>query len=96
MPLAVARLSDGRLQVWGTDPDDNLLSRWKTTTSPDAPWTAWSAFPTPPGGGVLSIAGGQLEDGRIQLFAQSGDGSRWSCWKQTTNANSAWTEWSKF
>ena len=37
-------LSDGRLQLFATDTHGNTFSCWKTTTDPNASWTAWSAF----------------------------------------------------
>lgn len=42
--IAVGYLSDGRMQLFATDPHGNTFSSWKTTTDPNASWTAWSAF----------------------------------------------------
>jgi len=93
--IAVAPLSDGRLQVWFTTADNTLLSRWKANTGPDAQWTDWTSFPTPPGG-VRDMTAAQLEDGRLQLFAIDPSGGTWSAWKTSTDPNAQWTEWTRF
>ena len=93
--IYAGRLSDGRIQVWATQSNGQLQSRWKETTNPDSGWTGWSAFQTPEGG-VNAMSGSQLEDGRLQIFATGPSGSRWSCWKTNTNPDSAWTKWSAF
>jgi hypothetical protein len=40
--VAVAPLSDGRLQLWVVDPGPSIWSCWKATTMSDAPWTGWT------------------------------------------------------
>ena len=92
--LTVEQLSDGRLQVFEIDRNNKLKSRWKTSVSPDGPWSDWSSFPTP--ASLRSITAGRLEDGRIQLFALDEDNNSWSPWQTTTNPDSAWTPRSKF
>jgi hypothetical protein len=42
--VAVAPLSDGRLQLWAVDSQGGLSTTWKTTTNPDANWAGWSDF----------------------------------------------------
>jgi len=42
------------------------------------------------------ITAGDLEDGRIQVFAIDQSGNLHSRWKESTDPNSAWTAWSNF
>lgn len=42
--LAVAPLSDRRLQIWVLDKNDQIWSTWKLSSDPDADWAPWSAF----------------------------------------------------
>jgi hypothetical protein len=42
------------------------------------------------------IAAGDLEDGRIQVFAIEPNGQIESRWKTSTDPNSGWTAWSSF
>lgn len=94
--LSVARLSDGRLQLWGLGQNGALYSCWKTTTNPSAPWTTWGTFQALPGGNGQVPHGGNISDNRPQIFATNGSGTLYSCWKQSTDASSAWTAWSPF
>jgi hypothetical protein len=42
------------------------------------------------------VAAGDLEDGRIQVFAVDSNGNLESRWKETSDPNSGWTSWSGF
>jgi hypothetical protein len=42
------------------------------------------------------VAAGDLEDGRIQVFAIQGNGTIQSRWKVSNDPNSAWTPWENF
>lgn len=42
------------------------------------------------------ITAGDLEDGRIQVFAVDSNGNIESRWKETADPNSGWTGWSSF
>jgi hypothetical protein len=42
------------------------------------------------------IVAGDLEDGRIQVFAVQANGQTESRWKTSTDPNSGWTAWSNF
>ena len=87
-------LSDERIQVFAVDGDGSLETRWKASTDPNSAWTAWQPFQTP-GGGVTTIAGSELSDGRVQLFATLRSGDTVSSWKEG-GPDSAWTPWSAF
>jgi len=91
--ICVGLLSDKRMQLFATDTQGRTLSCWKTTTDPNAAWTAWSVLDGP---SLKFIAAGDLEDGRIQLFGIETNGQIVSLWKQTANPNSAWTSWAGF
>jgi len=93
--IAAGDLGDGRIQVFAIKPHGQIESRGKTTTDPSSGWTAWGTFQTP-AGGVTTISVGYLSDKRMQLFATEPNGSTVSCWKTTTDPNSAWTPWSPF
>jgi hypothetical protein len=91
--ITAANLSDGRTQVWLIEANQ-IQSRWKEATNPDAAWSNWSPFPTPAAPAALSAA--PLEDGRLQLYLVDAEGRTWSAWKVSTDPDAAWTEWSKF
>ncbi len=42
--VAVAPLSDERLELWVVDGAGGLLTTWKTTTDPNADWVPWADF----------------------------------------------------
>jgi len=42
----------------------------------------------------IFITAGDLEDGRIQVFAIDSNGNIESRWKETSDPNSGWTGWS--
>jgi hypothetical protein len=42
--VAVAPLTDGRLQLWVTTSTGQLFTTWKTTTSSGASWAPWRDF----------------------------------------------------
>lgn len=92
--VAAGILSDGRIQVWRIDHHGNTQSRWKLTTDPNAGWTNWSPFSTPPG--TVAIATAPLPDGRLHLFLVDEHDRAWAAWKTTTDPNSSWTPWVPF
>ena len=92
--LAAAPLSNGQLQLWAVATNNTLLSEWKTTTSPGAPWSGWQAFPAP--GAVRQIAAGDLSDGQPQLWAVTTDNKLFSQWKTTTSPGAPWSGWQAF
>jgi hypothetical protein len=96
--LAVAPLSDGRLQLWATDDSGNLRSCWKTTTDSNSPWTPWT-YDWIDGGTpfkVIDLAAAQLSDGRIQLWGAQTEGALQSTWNLTTVSTSGWNYWTLF
>ena len=97
--VAVARLPDGRLQLWATAVNGHLFTSWKTHTDPNAGWTAWSDFQAEVGAvqsGVSHVAVAPLSDGRLELWATAGNGRLFTTWKTTTSPNATWTGWHDF
>ncbi len=97
--IAVAPLSDGRLELWAGNAQGGLFTSWKLTSDPDADWAGWSDFlaevgPIP--GGVASVAVAPLTDGRLELWLSTTQGGLFTSWKLTTDPNADWSGWSDF
>ena len=98
--LALGSLSDGRLQLWCTDVDQqSLYTCWKeySPLDPvDAGWTPWRPFAGPPSTetyeGISDIAALQGPDGRLTLWYVSG-GAIFICRKSTVDPNSHGRDW---
>ena len=63
---------DGRLQLWATSSQGNLMTCWKSGQEKNAPWTTWEQA----GAGIkaTSAAGGVDSSGLVQMWAcASGD-----------------------
>jgi len=91
--LAVAPLSDGRLELWVRSDQGQLLTTWKATTNADASWRDWSDFlgevgPLP--GGVTALAVAPLSDKRLELWASTDQGKLFTTWKTATNPDADW------
>lgn len=93
--IAVARLSDGRMQLFATC-GNAVLTTWKADTNPNAAWTPWQSFYPMNENDNDRITAASLTDGRPQLWRLNRNGALWSRWKENTNPNSGWTEWSVF
>jgi hypothetical protein len=97
--VAVAPLSDGRLELWVSTEQGQLLTAWKTTVNPDAPWTLWSdalAESGPLPGTVTDIGVAPLPDGRLELWVSTNQGQLSTTWKTAVDPDAAWTSWSDF
>ena len=95
--LLTAPLADKRLQLWFLDQFGKLTSRSQTNPLPDAPWTAWADFPSPPMTGFKSIAAGSLpQDQRLQLWAIDDMDKIWSASQVSTDTGAGWTDWATF
>lgn len=97
--VAMARLSDGRLESWVVTANGGLFTTWKTTTDPDAEWAPWVDFlaevgPLP--AGVLQVMAASLPDGRLELWAVTRNGGLFSTWKVSTDPNANWAPWVDF
>ena len=97
--VTAAALPDGRLQLWMTDGAGGLLTTWKTSPAPNAPWVAWSDFLAEVGAiptGVAQVAVGRLPDGRLELWAVDRAGGLFTSWKTNSSANAPWAGWADF
>ena len=91
--LAVAPLSDGRLQLWVAP--ITLLSTWQVSLDPAAAWAPLSPFEPSPGN-TFTVSAGHSPDGRTQLWAHGYDNVTRTTWKATTSPNSGWVPWETF
>ena len=66
-PIAVARNTDGRLELFGTDASGNLWNTSQRTPSGDL--KAWTQLDPTLSGGWRSVTAASHQDGRIELFA---------------------------
>jgi hypothetical protein len=97
--LAVAPLSDGRLELWAATSAGGLFSSWMVHTDPNANWTAWADFlaevgPLPAAATRVAVA--PLQDERLELWAATSAGGLFTTWKVDTDANAEWSPWSDF
>jgi hypothetical protein len=85
--VSAERNADGRLELFASDFDGDMVHMWQLSTGG---WSAWNPMP---GGGSFALARpavGRNADGRLEVFAQSGarmyhnyqlaPGSGWSGW----------------
>jgi hypothetical protein len=97
--LAVGRLPDARLELWGSDGGGVLFSTWKWTTHPDADWVPLMDFDGEVGAlpaAVTELTVAPLPDGRLELWAATANGQLFSTWKTTTDPNGNWSGWADF
>jgi hypothetical protein len=92
--LAVAPLSDGRLELF-VILNGKLMTSWQKSTAPDSAWSPLGAFTPAPSGAITAVAAGRLPDGRLQIFLIGPTGVATS-WKQSTDPDAGWTPWSGF
>jgi hypothetical protein len=95
--VAVAPLSDGRLQFWAVDTAGKIWSCWKTSTNSSASWTNWTTQWTgqAPPFTAVQVAAAPLSDNRLQFWAIDTAGGLWSCWKSSTSSGASWTNWTQ-
>jgi hypothetical protein len=94
--LLSAHSPNGRVQLWLAD-DVNLVARTTWQLAPTAGWTKWEPFPLPVGARLLGA--GELEDGRMQLFAAvpaADPNQLFINWKISTETDAPWNGWKLF
>lgn len=79
---AVGKLMDGRPQLFGVNANYSVVTTWKVSTEPNAPWSGWSELnpnPASPHVGAahqddvgFDIAVVSLSNGLLQLFTRPG------------------------
>jgi hypothetical protein len=110
--LAASQLPDQRIQVFAADTNGSLWSIWQTDVAGDwtPAWQSFPGLPNGqpilhdphlspdqvPNGTQQILALAPLPDARLQLFAVDDEGSVWTTWKETTDADSGWGAWTQF
>lgn len=87
--VSAARNADGRLEVFASDFDGDILHAWQR---PGGGWSGWTEMP---GGGTFALARpavGRNADGRLEVFAQSGT-RMYHSWQL---ASGGWSGWHDF
>ena len=95
--VAAAPLSDSRIQVFMMEIGQSgaptrLMTSWQQVP---AGWVNAQPFTPQPSETLSSLTAGALSDGRLQLWG-SGTSGIWTTWKESSDPNSAWSEWSLF
>jgi hypothetical protein len=89
---AVARNSDGRLEIVVGGLDGALWHRWQRR---EGGWSDWTSLAKPPG---LQFVGADVPtlvyngDARLELFTRGSDGAIWHRWQ--LRPSSGWSAWS--
>ncbi len=94
--IAVAPLSDGRLQFWAVNSVGEIWSCWKETISSEALWMPWTNAWTPNAPPFRSnqVTAASLSDGSLQLWAVDAEGGGlWSCRRSGASGPPIWTDW---
>ena len=97
--VAVAPLSDSRLEAWTVTRNGGLFSTWKVSTDPNADWAPWFNFLAYRGGlpaAVQQVAMAPLPDGRLEAWVVTENGGLFSTWKVSTDPNADWAPWFNF
>jgi metallophosphoesterase (TIGR03767 family) len=90
----MARNLDGRLVIFGTNPDRQLFQRFETAPG-SGTWQPWALLPTPLGGATLRmtyVAAERNGAGRIELFAVDTTGMLYHA-KQSNPNSAVWSPW---
>lgn len=98
--VRAARLSDGRIQLWGQSatPSQSLWTRWTLASGDAQAWAQSTPFGPPEAmlpGPVDDFCVGPLSDGRLQIVVRSGE--RYvTCWKMLAAPDAPWSSWAPF
>jgi subtilisin family serine protease len=89
--VAMARDSDGRMELFGVNRNGTAYQSMQTAPNADT-WTAWAPFGTfNPTDRIRAIAAQTNGSGQIEVFMLLGDGRIWHKWQ--TQPGGAWTPW---
>jgi len=92
--LAVGRMQDGRLEVYGIDTGRYVWH--KSQVAANSGWGGWASLDATGSNGVClsiddSLSVGTNHDGRLELFANTGDYTMYHIWQLTPNGGySSW------
>ncbi len=85
--LAVAQNQDGRLEVFGTAPDDRIWHAWQSVAGKG--WELWHDLFSP--AGLRTVIAAQNSDGRLEIFGTAPDETIWHTWQTAPGAG--WHSW---
>ncbi|HST57824.1 MAG TPA: hypothetical protein VLK84_03980, partial [Longimicrobium sp.] len=76
----VSNNQDGRLEVFGCGPKNDLVHVWQT--APNNGWSSGASL-----GGVITSRPAVIRnaDGRLEVFARGTDGALWHIWQTKPN-----------
>lgn len=87
---AVARNSDGRLEVFVLESTSHIWHKWQTCAG--CSWSSWSDL----GGSYGDPMVAANADGRLEVFATSNsDGYAWHRWETTAGCSTCWSGWTR-
>lgn len=88
--IAAAQNADGRIEAFGTGPDNTIWHAWQTAPSTNQ-WSPWEMRGNPDDL-LVTIAAASNADGRLELFGTAADNTIWHAWQTAANANQ-WSGW---
>jgi pimeloyl-ACP methyl ester carboxylesterase len=96
--VAVAPLSNGRLELWASE-GASLFTTWQWTTRPGRIWAPWVDFVAEVGtlpGGARQAAVVPLSNGALEFWVVTANGGLFSTWKVSANPDADWAPWFDF
>jgi hypothetical protein len=91
--VGVARNSDGRLELFGSNHLGEVYHRSQTGANATDSWTDWQAFDGP---GMVKVAAATNNDGRIELFGMDGVGHIFHRAQLQAGGATGWSAWVQF
>jgi hypothetical protein len=86
--IAAARNADGRLEAFGTAPDNTI---WRARQiSPGGGWSPWQMLGNPDDR-LARIAAAENADGRLEVFGTAPDNTIWRAWQ--ISPGGGWSPW---
>jgi hypothetical protein len=96
---ALVRNSDGRLELFATEADGDVIHNWQQSNRIDASWSGWYPLFKPPTTGRFEAAHapavGRHENGQLELFVLGTDLSVWHKIRSLQYL-SDWSGWERF
>ncbi|MFE0513296.1 TIGR03767 family metallophosphoesterase [Streptomyces sp. NPDC058964] len=92
--IDMTRNLDGRLAIFGTNPDGQLFCRCETAAG-SGTWRSWAQIPTQAGATTLRmrhVCAERSGSGRIELFAVDNTGTLYRC-EQGSPDSTDWSPW---
>lgn len=90
---AVARNTDGRLELFGARPGGRLGHLWQEVAGEMRGWSSWEELGPPISGDPAVCANA---DGRLEVFAAGSEGRLGHMWQISPSGVTGWSEWNSF